>query len=96
MKLLKIIIIVLIFLVAAFGILRFCQSRPTGPYSPREFRSLTNTVRKITTDPIFRVDRVDEDSHVMVYTGSVTNEQEFMFERTRFGWKNVQLHKVSQ
>jgi len=87
MKLLRIIMIVLIFLIAAFGILRFCQSRPTGAYSPREFRSLTNAVQSLTADHIFRIDRVDEDSQVMVYTGSVTNEQHYLFERTRFGWK---------
>jgi hypothetical protein len=78
--------IIPVFLIAAFGILRFCQSRPTGPVTAREFSSLTNAVRSVTTEKIVRVDQVDmAPGRMAVSTGS----HHYLFERTRFGWHYV-------
>jgi hypothetical protein len=55
----------------------------------REFTSLTNAVRSVTADPIIRIDHVDAETLMMVTT---TNHQDYLFERTRFGWKYMTNH----
>jgi len=59
-------LIVPIFLIVAFVVLRFCQSKPTGPVVARKFRSLTDAVQSVTTEPIIRIDRVDAETRMMV------------------------------
>jgi hypothetical protein len=76
-------------LIVAFVVFRFCKSKPTGPVTPREFRSLTNAVQSVTIEPIVRIDRVDLETRMMVWTGSITNHHEYLFERTRFGWRYI-------
>lgn len=67
--------------------------KPTGPVTEREFRSLTNAVQRVTSDPIYRIDRGDGENLMTVFTRSltVTNEQRYYFERTRFGWKYIPI-----
>jgi hypothetical protein len=71
-------LIVLIFLIGAFVILRFCQSKPTGPVTARQFRSLTNAVRSVTAELIVLVGQVDRaPGRMIVCTGSVMNEHDY-------------------
>src|ERR1041385_3439304 len=63
-------------------------AKPSGPWTSSDLPSLTNAVQGLGKDPIVRIDRVDADRRVAVYTG--TNEHCYFFEWTRGEWKNLQ------
>jgi hypothetical protein len=77
-------------LAAPFVLFLFAGCKPTGPVTASELTSLTNAVQKVTTDAIIRIDHVDAETRMMVTT---TNHQDYLFERTSFGWKYIPVVK---
>ncbi len=63
--------------------------KPSGPVTASELSSLTNAARQVTSEPILRIDRVDAEARMMVCTGSITNQHDYLFERTTAGWKYI-------
>jgi outer membrane biogenesis lipoprotein LolB len=73
-------------LVAPVTLLMLVGCKPTGPVTARELTALTNAVQKVTTNAIIRIDHVDAETRMAVTT---TNQQNYLFERTSFGWKYI-------
>ena len=64
-------------------------SKHSGPATAQELVALTNAVRIVTTDPIIRIDQVDAEGRMMACTGSVTNEHDYLFQRSQSGWQYI-------
>jgi hypothetical protein len=78
-----------LFLGVSLGSALLVGCKPSGPVTASEMSSLTNATRKVTSDPILRIDHVDAETRMMVSVGSTTNHHDYLFERTTFGWKYV-------
>ena len=64
-------------------------SKHGGSATAQELEALTNAVRSVTADPIIRIDRLDTEGRMMVSTGSVTNQHDYLFERSQSGWQYI-------
>jgi hypothetical protein len=77
-------------LIIPLGLFLVGCSPPTGPVTAQQMQSLTNTVQKLTSDPIMKVDQLDVGL-LLVSTDSVPpgRKQNFCMQRMRRGWNLV-------
>ena len=78
-----------IFLILATVVL-LVGCKPSGPLKSSELISLTNTVRTVTSEPIYSINHLDAaNTRVLVLTGSIANKHVYIYERTSSGWNYV-------
>jgi hypothetical protein len=99
MKTILYIVAIPILAFVAFMGFRYAQQGtfPSGPVTDSQMRSLTNVVQHITSEPIYRVDMVENVGrvcHVFVYTGSPATQHRYIMGRTRFSWEVIPTFSV--